>query len=138
MKSIFLSLLLFVSFVSIGQTHSFSKKIVKASVKTDNGREFRILDTYDGPHEFIFETPNDPEIKKIFTLLKPGQTKEPGLPMYSLMRELGYSDVINGVIYKKSIYLSTEIDKEVMVLTTDDNSSIVIFFPNETHWEFTK
>lgn len=137
MKSIFLSLLLFVTFVSIGQTYSFSKKIVKASVQTDNGREFKIIDTYEGPHEFIFETPNDPEIKKIFTLLKPEQTNEQGLPIYALMRELGYTDGKSGVIYKKSIYLFTEIDKEVMVLTTNDNSSIVIFFPNETVWEFT-
>ena len=86
MKIKFLILILsFVSTFSFGQTYSFSKLVKKATVQTSTGNQERVIGTYQGPYNFLFETPNDPQIKRLFTLLSPGQENAPGLPYYGLL-----------------------------------------------------
>lgn len=64
MKAKFLFLILtFLTTYSFGQTYSFSKLVKKATVETSSGNQERIIGTYQGPYRFVFETPNDPQIK---------------------------------------------------------------------------
>ena len=61
--------LTFLSTYSFGQTYSFSKLVKKATVETSSGNQERIIGTYQGPYRFVFETPNDTQIKKLFASL---------------------------------------------------------------------
>lgn len=139
MKNIvtFLVLLSFVSITSYSQTYTFSKLIKKASIETSSGTEERILSTSQGPFRIIFETPNDPQIKKLFTILKPGQSNSPGLPWFGHIKDTGYGEKGNKV-FKKSLYYDTENDENVLVLTAEDYSMIVIFKADDTIWEYIK
>ena len=128
-------LLFLFSTICFGQTYSYAKKTVKASVETVNGNEYRTLNVYKGPYRFVFETPNDPQIKKLFTLLMPGQDNGPGLPWYGLLKDSGFIEK-NGVLYKKSMYYYTGNDEQVMVLISNDYNSIIIFNHDDTIWEF--
>lgn len=107
----------------------------KANVQTTSGYEQRIIGTYQGPYRFIFETPNDPQIKKLFTLLNPGQSNGPGLPWYGHIKDEGYLEK-DGKLFKKSFYFDTDNEERVMVLIADDFSMIVIFKSDDTIWEY--
>jgi len=136
METKFLFLILtFLTTYSFGQTYSFSKLVKKATVQTSSGNQERIIGTYQGPYRFVFETPNDPQIKRLFTLLNPGQNNAPGLPWYGLLKEMGYVEK-DGKLLKKNLYLDTENSEKVMVLISDDYSLIVIFKGDDTIWEY--
>jgi hypothetical protein len=120
---------------SFGQTYSFSKLVKKATVQTSSGNQQRIIGTYQGPYTFEFETPSDPQIKRLFTLLNPGQDNSPGLPWYGLLKEQGYIEK-DGKLLKKNLYFNTESNEKVMVLIADDYSLIVIIKNDDTIWEF--
>jgi hypothetical protein len=138
MKAKFLFLILtFLTTYSFGQTYSFSKLVKKATVETSSGNQERIIGTYQGPYRFVFETPNDPQIKKLFTLLNPGQNNAPGLPWYGLLKEMGYVEK-DGKLLKKNLYLDTQNSEQVLVLIADDYSLIVIFKSDDTIWEYIK
>lgn len=121
--------------LSFGQTYTYSKLVKKANVQTTSGYEQRIIGTYQGPYRFIFETPNDPQIKKLFTLLNPGQSNGPGLPWYGHIKDEGYLEK-DGKLFKKSFYFDTDNEERVMVLIADDFSMIVIFKSDDTIWEY--
>lgn len=136
MKPKFLILIFsLVSAFSFGQTYSFSKLVKRATVQTSTGNQERVIGTYQGPYNFIFETPNDPQIKRLFTLLNPGQENAPGLPYYGLLKEMGYVEK-GGKLLKKYLYFDTESSDQVMVLIADDYSLIVIFKKDDTSWEY--
>jgi hypothetical protein len=97
----------------------------------------RDIGSYQGPYRFVFETPNDPQIKRLFTLLNPGQNNGPGLPWYGLLKEQGYVEK-DGKLLKKNLYYDTEHDEQVSILIADDYSLIVIFKSDDTIWEFIK
>lgn len=138
MKAKFLFLILtFLTTYSFGQTYSFSKLVKKATVETSSGNQERIIGTYQGPYRFVFETPNDPQIKKLFTLLNPGQSNAPGLPWYGLLKEMGYVEK-DGKLLKKNLYFDTQNNEQVLVLIADDYSLIVIFKSDDTIWEYIK
>lgn len=138
MKIKFLILILsFVTTFSFGQTYSFSKLVKKATVQTSTGNQQRVIGTYQGPYKFLFETPNDPQIKRLFTLLNPGQENTPGLPYYGLLKEMEYIEK-DGKLLKKHLYFNTESNEQVMVLIADDYSLIVIFKKDDTTWEYIK
>lgn len=138
MKAKFLFLILtFLTTYSFGQTYSFSKLVKKATVETSSGNQERIIGTYQGPYRFVFETPNDPQIKKLFTLLNPGQSNAPGLPWYGLLKEMNYVEK-DGKLLKKNLYLDTQNNEQVLVLIADDYSLIVIFKSDDTIWEYIK
>ncbi len=138
MKAKFLFLILtFFTTYSFGQTYSFSKLVKKATVETSSGNQERIIGTYQGPYRFVFETPNDPQIKKLFTLLNPGQNNAPGLPWYGLLKEMGYVEK-DGKLLKKNLYFDTQNSEQVLVLIADDYSLIVIFKSDDTIWEYIK
>lgn len=138
MKAKFLFLILtFLTTYSFGQTYSFSKLVKKATVETSSGNQERILGTYQGTYRFVFETPNDPQVKKLFTLLNPGQNNAPGLPWYGLLKEMGYVEK-DGNLLKKNLYLDTQNSEQVLVLIADDYSLIVIFKSDDTIWEYIK
>lgn len=128
--------LFLITAVAFGQTYSYNLKTVKALVQTSNGNEYRTLNTYQGPYRFAFEAPNDPQIKKLFTLLLPGQNIAPGQSWYGLLQDSGYIEK-DGVIYKKSIYYFTKNNERVMVMISNDYSRIIIFNNDDTIWEFT-
>ena len=96
-------ILLFMTCLAFSQTYSYSKKIVKASVQTVNGSEYRIIDRFSGPYTFVFETPSDPSIKRLFTLLRPNEEYGPGKFWYGHLKDVGYVEK-NGKIYKKNKY----------------------------------
>jgi len=135
-KLLFL-ILTFLTTYSFGQTYSFSKLVKKATVETSSGNQERIIGTYQGPYRFVFETPNDPQIKKLFTLLNPGQSNAPGLPWYGLLKEMGYVEK-DGKLLKKNLYFDTQNNQRVLVLIADDYSHIVIFKSDDTIWEYIK
>src|SRR5690554_1480294 len=135
-KLLFL-ILTFLTTYSFGQTYSFSKLVKKATVETSSGNQERIIGTYQGPYRFVFETPNDPQIKKLFTLLNPGQSNAPGLPWYGLLQEMGYVEK-DGKLLKKNLYFDTQNNQRVLVLIADDYSHIVIFKSDDTIWEYIK
>jgi len=138
MKLKFLIVILsFVTTFSFGQTYSFSKLVKKATVQTSTGNQERVIGTYQGPYNFLFESPNDPQIKRLFTILNPGQENAPGLPYYGLLKEMGYVEKA-GKLLKKHLYFDTESNDQVMVLIADDYSLIVIFKKDDTTWEYTK
>jgi hypothetical protein len=121
---------------AIGQTYTYNKLIKKATVQTSSGNEIRIIGTYQGPYKFIFETPNDHQIKKLFTLLSPDQSNRPGLPWYGLLKEMGYVEK-DGLIYKKYLYSYTGGNGEqVLVMYPDNYSAIIIFKSDDTIWEY--
>ena len=126
-----LLLLIFVSSVTLGQTYSYSKKKVIVSVQTSNGNEYRTLNTYQGPYKFVFQNSGD----KLFTLLKPNEDLRPGQQWYGFIKDSGYSEK-NGIIYKKSIYLYTGTNEQVMVLISTDFNKIIIFNQDDSIWEF--
>lgn len=126
----------FITF-SFAQTYSFSKLIKKASVQTSTGTQYKVIATLDGPYRFVFETPNDPQIKRLFTLLKPGQQNEPGLPWFGQIKEQGFIEIKN-TLFRKSIYYDTENREQVVVLIAEDYSQIIIFKNDDTVWEFTR
>lgn len=134
---VLLFILIFFSTCLFGQTYSFSKLVKKANVQTSSGSQYRIIGTYQGPYRFIFETPSDPQIKRLFTLLNPGQENGPGLPWYGLLNEMGYAEK-DGKLLKKYIYFDTEINDKVMVIIADDYSLIAIFKSDDTVWEYTR
>jgi hypothetical protein len=135
-KNLIIYFLFLISSVTFGQTYSYNLKTVKALVQTSNGNDYRTLNAYQGPYSFVFETPNDPQIKRLFTLLYPGQNIAPGQPWYGLLQDSGYIEK-NGVIYKKSIYYYTKTNEKVMVMIANDYSQIIIFNSDDTIWEFT-
>ena len=138
MKLKFLILILsFVTTFSFGQTYSFSKLVKNATVQTSTGNQERVIGTYQGPYNFLFESPNDPQIKRLFTILNPGQENAAGLPYYGLLKEMGYVEKA-GKLLKKYLYLDTESNDQVMVLIADDYSLIVIFKKDDTTWEYFK
>ena len=138
MKAKFLFLILtFLTTYSFGQTYSFSKLVKKATVETSSGNQERTIGTYQGPYRFVFETPNDPQVKKLFTLLNPGQNNAPGLPWYGFLKEMGYVEK-NGKLLKKNLYFDTQNSEQVLVLIADDYSLIVIFKSDDTIWEYIK
>ena len=130
-----LIVLTFLTTCLFGQTYSFSKLVKKASVQTSSGNESRVIGTYQGPFRFVFETPNDPQIKRLFTLLNPGEVDGPGMPFYGLLKEMGYVEK-NGKLLKKYLYSDTESNENVLVLIADDYSLIVIFRKDNTILEF--
>jgi hypothetical protein len=133
-KILFL-ILTFLTTYSFGQTYSFSKLVKKATVETTSGNQERIIGTYQGPYRFVFETPNDPQIKKLFTLLNPGQNNAPGLPWYGLLKEMAYVEK-DGKLLKKNLYFDTQNSEQVLVLIADDYSLIVISKSDDTIWEY--
>lgn len=136
MKALYLFTFFLITNISFSQvTYNYYKKSVKAKVQTENGIEYRLINTYQGPYKFVFETPNDPQIKKLFTLLNPGQQNGPGLPWYGLLKDIGYIEK-NGVLFKKSIYYSTADDEQIVVLISNDYFRIIIFNNDDTIWEF--
>jgi hypothetical protein len=137
MKKICLFLFVLFSFTinSFGQTYSFSKLVKKATVQTSNGNEQRIIGTYQGPYRFVFETPSDPSIKRLFTLLSPGQSNGPGLPWYGLLKEMGYIEK-DGLLMKKYLYANTGARENEMVIIAEDYSLIVIFKNDDTIFEY--
>jgi hypothetical protein len=137
MKHIFLIIFIGISVFSNGQTYSFSKLVKKATVQTSSGNQQRTIGTYQGPYKFVFESPNDPQIKRLFTLLNPGQANGPGLPWYGLLKEMGYLEKDDKLL-KKYLYFDTDNKEQVMVLIADDYSQIVIFRNDDTFWEFYK
>ena len=136
MKRKIISCLFFMFLIkAYGQTYSFSTKVKKASVQTSTGYEQRVIARYSGPYRFVFETPNDPSTKKLFTLLYPGQEDAPGLPWYGYLKEMGYLEK-DGKLLKKYLYYYTGSDENVMVLIAEDYSLIVIFRKDETIEEY--
>lgn len=133
--SFILFLFLSIAFNSFGQTYSFSKMVKKATVQTSNGNEQRIIGTYQGPYRFVFETPSDPSIKRLFTLLSPGQSNGPGLPWYGLLKEMGYIEK-DGLLMKKYLYANTGSRENEMVIIAEDYSLIVIFKNDDTINEY--
>lgn len=119
------------------QTYSFSKLVKKANVETSTGTQERVLSSTQGPFRIIFETPNDPQIKRLFTILKPGQSNAPGLPWFGHLKDTGYGEK-NGTVFKKSLYFDTENDENVLVLIAEDYSMLVIFKADDTIWEYIK
>jgi hypothetical protein len=134
-KLLFLLAVICLATVTYSQTYSFSKLVKKASVQTSSGYEERIIGTTQGSFSIVFETPNDPQIKKLFTVLNPGQSNAPGLPWFGLLKDMGYVEKDNKLL-KKSLYYDTENDKNVLVLIADDYSQIVIFKSDDTIWEY--
>lgn len=104
-------------------------------MQTSTGNQQRTIGTYQGPYKFIFESPNDPQIKRLFTLLNPGQANGPGLPWYGLSKEMGYVEK-DGKLLKKYLYFDTDKKEQVLVMIADDYSQIVIFRNDDTIWEF--
>ena len=137
LKASILLLSILISSVVFSQTYSFSKLVKKANVQTASGNQLRIISTTEGPYRFIFETPSDPQMKRLFTLLVPGQNNAPGLPWFGLLKEMGYAEK-DGKLLKKYLYFDTENDARVLVMIADDYSLMVIFKNDETIWEFTK
>lgn len=139
MKHLVLLAILFMGFsvISFGQTYSFSKLVKKATVETSSGNQQRIIGTYQGPYKFVFESPNDPQIKRLFTLLNPGQANGPGLPWYGLLKEMGYVEKDDKLL-KKYLYLDTDKNEQVLVLIADDYSQIILFRKDDTIWEFSE
>jgi len=136
MKVKFLLLILtFLTNYSFGQTYSFSKLVKKVTVETTTGKQQRIIGTYAGPYKFLFETPDDPQVKRVFTLLVPGQDNSPGLPYYALLKEMGYLEK-DGKLLKKNLYYYTGSDDKVMVLIAEDYSLIVLLKSDDTIWEY--
>lgn len=135
MKKIFTIILLLMTCFSFSQTYSYSKKVVKASVQTFNGSEYRVIDTFTGPYSFVFQTPRDPSVKRLFTLLRPNEENGPGKFWYGHLKDVGYIER-NGIMYKKSIYFDTGSNEQVLVLISNDYSSIVLFRSDDTIWEF--
>ena len=123
--------------VSYSQTYSYSKLVKKATVQTSSGYEERIIGTTQGSFRIVFETPNDPQIKKLFTILNPGQANSPGLPWFGLLQDKGYVEK-NNKLLKKSLYFDTENNEKVLVLIADDYSQIIIFKSDDTIWEYLK
>ena len=123
--------------VSYSQTYSYSKLVKKASVQTSSGYEERIIGTTQGSFRIVFETPNDSQIKKLFTILNPGQANAPGLPWFGLLKDMGYVEKDNKLL-KKSLYYDTENNEKVLVLIADDYSQVVIFKSDDTIWEYLK
>jgi|GEM_PF-2275267 len=123
--------------VSYSQTYSYSKLVKKATVQTSSGYEERIIGTTQGSFRIVFETPNDPQIKKLFTILNPGQANAPGLPWFGLLQDKGYVEK-NNKLLKKSLYFDTENNEKVLVLIADDYSQIIIFKSDDTIWEYLK
>ncbi len=136
-RKILTLVLIIITSYSYGQTYSFSKLIKKATVQTSSGSQQRVIGTYQGPYQFIFETPSDPQIKRLFTLLNPGQVNAPGLSWYGLLKEQGYIEK-DGKLLKKNLYSDTGNNEQVMVLIADDYSIIVILKSDDTIWEFIK
>jgi hypothetical protein len=134
MKSKLLVLVLLTT-ISYSQTYSFSKLLVKANIETVNGNEQRIIETKQGPFKFVFETPSDPSIKKLFTILNPGMTNRAGLPWFGLIEDTGYLEK-NNILFKKSIYYDTKNDEKLLVLIANDKSIIVIFNSDNTIYEY--
>lgn len=139
MKKYFLILFaaLITCFTAFSQTYRYSTKTIKALVQTSNGNQQRIIGKYSGPYIFKFENPNDYQIKRIFTLMSPGQYDELTAPWYGLLKEMGYVEK-EGVTFKKYLYTDTESGENVLVLLPDDYSMIVIFRKDDTVWEFNK
>ncbi|MDP3444760.1 MAG: hypothetical protein Q8T08_18030 [Ignavibacteria bacterium] len=136
-KLLFLLSLIFFSTVSYSQTYYFSKLVKKANVQTSTGNEQRTIGTTQGSFRIVFETPNDPQIKKLFTVLNPGQANGPGLPWFGLLKDMGFVEK-DSKLLKKSLYHDTENDENVLVLIADDYSQIVIFKSDDTVWEYMK
>ena len=136
-KLLILLALLWFAAVSYSQTYSYSKLVKKASVQTSSGYEERIIGTTQGSFRIVFETPNDPQIKKLFTVLNPGQSNAPGLPWFGLLQDKGYVEKDNKLL-KKSLYFDTENNEKVLVLIADDYSQVVIFKSDDTIWEYLK
>lgn len=134
MKTNIFILLILISSISYGQTYSYSKKTVKAKVQTATGNDYRVLDIYAGPYQFVFEKPDNES--KLFTLLRPNEQLAPGQPWYSLLKDMGYIEK-DGILYKKSLYYYTGTDEQVMVLISNDYNRIIIFNTDDTIWEFT-
>jgi len=132
----FLSVICFAT-VSYSQTYSYSKLVKKAIVQTSSGYEERIIGTTQGSFRIVFETPNNPQIKKLFTVLNPGQANAPGLPWFGLLKDMGYVEKNNRLL-KKSLYFDTENNDNVLVLIADDYSQVVIFKSDDTIWEYLK
>jgi hypothetical protein len=118
------------------QTYSYAKLTKKANVETSTGKNIKTIGTYSGPYTFIFETPTDPSMERLFTLLKPGQSNGPGLPFYGQLQDLGYIEK-NEILFKKYLYYDTESKNDVLVLIAENYSSIVIFKSNHEILEFT-
>jgi hypothetical protein len=123
--------------ISYSQTYTFSKLVKKASVETSSGTQERILSTTQGPFRIIFETPNDPQMKRLFTVLKPGQSNAPGLPWFGHIKDTGYGEK-GSTVFKKSLYYDTENDENILVLIAEDYSMLVIFKADDTIWEYIK
>jgi|SRR5579875_3768527 len=136
LKASILLLFILINCTVYSQTYSFSKLVKKASVQTSTGKQLRIIGSYDGPYQFIFETPSDPQIKRLFTLVSPGE-RSLTAPWFGLLKEMGYVEK-NGKLLKQFLYLDTQNNEQVLVMITDDYSQIVIFKKDDTIWEFTK
>lgn len=119
----------------LGQTYTFSKLVIKANVETNSGNVLKTIASYQGPYSFIFETPNDPRVKRLFTILEPGQKNGPGLPFYGLIEDKGYVEK-NGLLMKKSLYANTATGEYEMVMISEDFSLVVIFKKDNTISEF--
>jgi hypothetical protein len=119
------------------QTYSFSRLIRKANVQTVSGSKYRTLGTTEGNFRFVFETPRDRSVKRLFTILQPGQANGPGLPWYAQISESGYLEK-DGKLYKKYSFFDTEREERVPVLIAEDYSVIVIFRTDDTIWEYVR
>ena len=128
---------LLITEISFAQTFTFSKLVKRASVQTSSGYQQRIIGTYDGPYKFVFESPNDPQIKRLFTLLNPGQYNEAGLPWYGLLKEMGYIEK-GGILLKKYLYAYTGNSEKVTVLIAENYSLIVLIKNDDTIEEYIK
>ena len=138
MKSIilFLAFLINTNF-SFSQTYLFNNLVKKAIVKTANGETQKVIGTYSGPYSFIFETPTDPSIKRLFTILNPGQINGPGIPWYGHIKDLGFVET-EGITFQKSIYFDTNSSSDVLVFIALDYSKVIIFRNDQTIWEYSK
>jgi hypothetical protein len=74
-------------------------------------------------------------VKRLFTILQPGQSNGPGLPWYAQISEGGYLEK-DGKLYKKYSFFDTEREERVPVLIAEDYSVIVIFRTDDTIWEY--
>ena len=126
-KKISILLLLFAGILTLAQTYYFNSR--KESIKyTDSyGKtQFKLKDTKSASYRFVFELSADGKGTQLYTVYKDGEEQYWAAELYSS----GYQE-INGIIFKKGLYLNTGLNKKFYLFVSEDKRKIVTMYDDE-------
>lgn len=124
-----ISFLLFVLFTTLTFAQTYYYNTRKSSIKyTDSyGKtQFKLKDTQYNTYKFVFELSADGRGTQLYTVYKNGEEQYWAAEISSY----GYQE-IGGVIFKKSSYLNTGLNKRLYVFISEDNKKIVTLYDDE-------